>query len=86
MLLHHQLLGRQRDKADRYYPRARKAVPALIQLLADDDPGVRQKAHLALRLILGGSVEFSPRGSVEERQKAMADWQALWRASQPKRR
>ncbi len=73
------LLGRQRGTGDRYAPRARKAVPALIQRLDDDAPDVRHKAHLALRLILDGTVPFDPHGSAERRQKAMAQWQRLWR-------
>jgi HEAT repeat protein len=72
------LLGRPRGKDDAKAALARKAVPALIPLLGDEAPDVREKAHLALRMILGANVKFSPEGSVEERQKAMAEWQGVW--------
>jgi HEAT repeat protein len=72
------LLGRPRGKGDAKAAVARRAVPALIPLLGDDDAGVRQKAHLALKLMLGGSVTFNPAGSVEERQKAIEQWQDVW--------
>jgi HEAT repeat protein len=60
---------------------ARTAVPALIQLLADKDERVRQKADLALRLILRTRVGYRAGASEEERLEAMRKWQQVWQES-----
>jgi HEAT repeat protein len=63
---------------------ARDAAPGLITLLSDADEGVRQKADLALRLILRANVGFQAGGSLEARQEAIAKWQEAWRKSKSK--
>ena len=78
-------LGRRRGKRDVRYKRAWRAVPVLIQMIGDEDPDIRQKAHLALRFMLGENVVFNPRGSVDGRQKAMAEWQAVWQKKRGRR-
>jgi len=60
---------------------ARPAVPGLILLLSDADKGVRQKADLALRMILRTSVGFQAGASQERRQEAIRKWQEVWRNS-----
>jgi len=57
---------------------ARSAVPALIQLLADKDERVRQKADLALRLILRTRVGYRAGASEQERLEGMRKWQEAW--------
>lgn len=71
-------LGRKRGKSDVRHKLAWRAAPALIQLLADEDADIRQKAHLALRFMFGENVVFNARGSVADRERAMAEWQAVW--------
>ncbi|MFW6107110.1 MAG: HEAT repeat domain-containing protein [bacterium] len=58
---------------------ARAAVPKLILLLGDREPRVRQKADLALRLILGTSVGYKAGASEEARQEAIRKWEEVWR-------
>ncbi|MBM4031018.1 MAG: HEAT repeat domain-containing protein [Planctomycetes bacterium] len=62
---------------------ARAAVPGLILLLGDADEGVRQKADLALRLILRANVGFQAAGSTDHRREATLKWHDVWRKAQP---
>lgn len=58
---------------------AQLAVPGLIMLLDDKDEGVRQKADLALRLVLGTKVGYEAGAPREQRLEAIARWQQAWR-------
>ena len=57
--------------------RSSGATSALIDRLKDGDPGVRQKAHFALRLILEARVPFDPKGSDEQRDEAIRRWSEI---------
>jgi len=65
---------------------ALSAAPDLISLLADADEGVRQKADLALRLILRTNVGFQPGAAADHRQQAIAKWQEAVRKAKTKGR
>lgn len=53
-------------------------VPRLIELLDDDDGGVRMSAAAALEDMTGRQTDYRPWADAEERRAAVLDWRAWW--------
>lgn len=58
---------------------SRDAVPALMAMLNDLAPEVRQVAHFALESLTGVKPSFAPNASRQEAALAAAEWHAWWR-------
>jgi len=58
----------------------RSFVPALIELLDDDDETVRMAAGSTLKTLTGHDTGYRAFASPEERQSHVARWRAWWRA------
>ena len=55
-------------------------VPALIAMVTDPEPEVRQVANFALRSLTGVSITLSARTGEADAEHASARWHAWWRA------
>jgi HEAT repeat protein len=53
-------------------------VPALIELLDDDDPGVRMAAGSALVALTGHDPGYEPWADAAERRAQVEAWRAWW--------
>jgi HEAT repeat protein len=56
------------------------AVPALIAMLTDPEPAVRQVANFALRSLTGAGITLSASAGKADARRASAQWHAWWRA------
>jgi len=54
------------------------ATPALLEALRDEDPGVREKADLALQWISVEKMGFEPKGLPLAREAAIEKWKKWW--------
>jgi HEAT repeat protein len=61
--------------------RAIESVPALIQLLSDPDMRVRGLAGNALMVVSRQVIPFKAKGTDEERNAAIRQWQLWWEAN-----
>jgi len=55
-------------------------VPALIAMVTDPEPEVRQVANFALRSLTGASITLSASTGEADAEHASAQWHAWWRA------
>lgn len=55
-------------------------VPALIELLDDDDPGVRMAAGSALVELTGRDTGYEPWAGPAERRVQVEAWRSWWKA------
>jgi hypothetical protein len=60
--------------------RSTEHVPALIDLLEDEDVGVRMTASQTLTELTGRDTGYRPYGPAEERARQAAQWRAWWSA------
>jgi HEAT repeat protein len=58
--------------------RAQEALPYFIRFLRDHDSRVRGLAANALMVMTRQFISFKAKGSVEERNAAIAQWEAWW--------
>jgi HEAT repeat protein len=58
--------------------RAQQAIPAFIRFLRDQDPRVRSLAANALMVMTRQFISFKAKAAVEERNAAIAQWEAWW--------
>ncbi len=58
--------------------RAKTAVPALIEALADARSAVREAAVVSLRTITGEQFNFEPAGRTQDRGRALEAWRSWW--------
>ncbi len=56
------------------------AVPALIAMLTDPEPEVRQVANFALQSLTGASVTLSASAGKADAERASTQWHVWWRA------
>lgn len=62
--------------------RREASVPALIEMLDDEDPAVRLAAAETLTRLTGRATDYRPWDDATRRRAAVLDWRAWW-ASQP---
>jgi len=62
---------------------SRDAIPALIAMLNDPEPPVRQVAHFALRNLTGERIQLSAAASAVESARVAGQWRAWWRKQGP---
>jgi HEAT repeat protein len=58
--------------------RAQEALPYFIRFLRDHDSRVRGLAANALMVMTRQFISFKAKGSVEERNASIAQWEAWW--------
>lgn len=58
---------------------SREAIPALLAMLNDPDPQVRQVANFALQSLTGQRIELSAKASQRESARVAQQWHAWWR-------
>jgi hypothetical protein len=58
---------------------SKETIPALMAMLNDPEPQVRQVANFALKGLTGEKVALSEKASREESARAAAQWHAWWR-------
>ncbi len=58
---------------------SRDAVPALMAMLNDPAPEVRQVAHFALGSLTGAKLNLAPNASTAEAARVAQEWHAWWR-------
>jgi HEAT repeat protein len=61
--------------------RAAEHVPALIELLDDEDPAVRLVAGAALVDLTGRDTGYRPQADPAERRRQVEDWRRWWAAT-----
>jgi HEAT repeat protein len=57
---------------------AREHVPALIELLDDEDETVRLMAGTALKDLTGHDTGYRPHADAAERRRQVEEWRAWW--------
>jgi len=58
---------------------SRDVVPALLAMLRDPEPQVRQVAHFALESLTGMKFKLPSRASRQDSARVSAEWHAWWR-------
>lgn len=58
---------------------SRDALPALMAMLNDPAPEVRQVAHFALRSLTGANLNLAPNASAAGAARVAEEWHAWWR-------
>ena len=61
--------------------KAPEAIPYFIRLLRDDDPRVRNVSASALMVTTRQVIPFKAKGTPEEREVAIKQWEAWWQAN-----
>lgn len=60
--------------------RSEEQVPALIEMLDDEDESVRLVAGATLKDLTGRDTGYRPYAGPEERRRQVEDWRAWWRS------
>ena len=62
--------------------RAQQAIPYFIRFLRDHDARVRSLAANALMVMTRQFISFKAKGTAEEREAAIAQWEAWWQKNE----
>lgn len=59
--------------------KSKGSIPHVIAALDDEDVKVREAAHRTLKELSRRNISFDPQGTLEEREKAKAQWKVWWK-------